>query len=666
VNVLKKLLRNLNQMRRTTIFKQLIYNVVIPVVIALLLLGILNLLNTRNNLVKSNNEKNYFISDEITHVLGFQDLALGILETNLNNKFEVYSNTLVNDIFADSRNIETVDLYQIQRDIGMNPDFEDLYIINRNGIVVNTTFEDNLNRNFFDFGEEYKDFLLGVFDNKEFVSDIFTIEDVTKRIRKYSYQPSLCGKYIIEIGIYSEKADEIIEIINTRKEGISEKAEGISSVDLFIFTGQENWFSWTPSTVKDDHNPVLLKAFKDKSTETIVEKENNKRIHYEYIYMERENSGLYIGSVIRIVADRSAEDRLYRTELLKFLLILGFTLSVVISLIYRKTRVITDPIKKLVENVNRITNGHLNERAEVIGNNEITKLSEHFNDMIAELESYYHELEEKVRQRTAEIMRQKEKIEEQNKHIMDSIYYAKRIQNAILPPDSYVHELLPESFILYKPKDIVSGDFYWLTKKDKFVMVAAVDCTGHGVPGAFMSIVGNNQLNYAVNVKKARTSAKILDELNKGVTNTLREKSGTSSVKDGMDIALCTINNETNTLDFSGAFNPLIQIRNNEVEIIKPDKFPIGAFIEDELQKFTSHEIKLKKGDVYYIFSDGYPDQFGGPDNRKFFAKRFRELLHEIHKKPMTEQKEILDKTIEDWKGDKEQIDDILVIGIRV
>ena len=197
MSVLKKVLRYINQMRRTTIFKQLIYNVVIPVVIALLLLGIINFQNTRRILIKSNDEKNYFISDEITHVLAFQDLALGILETNLNNKFEIYSNTLVNDVFADSRDIETADLAQIQRDIGMNPDFEDLYIINRNGIVVNTTFEDDLNRNFFDFGKEYKDFLLQVFDNHEFVSDLFTIEDVTKRIRKYSYQPSLCGKYRI-------------------------------------------------------------------------------------------------------------------------------------------------------------------------------------------------------------------------------------------------------------------------------------------------------------------------------------------------------------------------------------------------------------------------------------------------------------------------------------
>ena len=193
-------------------------------------------------------------------------------------------------------------------------------------------------------------------------------------------------------------------------------------------------------------------------------------------------------------------------------------------MLYKKTRVITHPIKKLVDKVNRVTDGHLDERADVVGNNEITTLSQKFNSMIEELESYYNELEQKVKDRTAEVVQQKEVIEIKNKHIMDSIRYAKRIQNAILPPDKYVKELLPKSFILYKPKDIVSGDFYWMTKKDNLVIYAAVDCTGHGVPGAFMSIVGNNQLNYAIDVKKAREASKILDCLNQGVVDTLREK----------------------------------------------------------------------------------------------------------------------------------------------
>ncbi len=288
--------------------------------------------------------------------------------------------------------------------------------------------------------------------------------------------------------------------------------------------------------------------------------------------------------------------------------------------------------------------------------------------MIEELESYYNELEQKVKDRTAEVVRQKEEIEIKNKHITDSIRYAKRIQNAILPPENYVKQLLPKSFIFYRPKDIVSGDFYWMTKKNDLSIFAAVDCTGHGVPGAFMSIVGNNQLNYAVDVKKAREANKILDHLNEGVVETLREKGnvGFSGVRDGMDLALCIIDYKEMKLQFSGANNPLCLVRDDEMIQIKGDRMAIGGNFSDELPKFTNHEMDLKKGDVIYTFSDGYPDQFGGHDGRKFMKKRFRELLLKIHKNPIEEQGQMLDDILEEWRGKEEQVDDILVIGVKI
>jgi len=288
--------------------------------------------------------------------------------------------------------------------------------------------------------------------------------------------------------------------------------------------------------------------------------------------------------------------------------------------------------------------------------------------MIEELESYYNELEQKVKDRTAEVVRQKELIEIKNKHIMDSIHYAKRIQNAILPPESYVKKLLPNSFILYRPKDIVSGDFYWMTKKNNLVIYAAVDCTGHGVPGAFMSIVGHNQLNYAVDVKKARNANTILDYLNEGVVETLREKGkeGKTTVKDGMDLALCIIDYKNMKLQFAGANNPLCLIRNNEIIQIKGNRLAIGGGFDDELPKFTNHEIDLQKGDVIYTFSDGYPDQFGGHDGRKFMVKKFRELLLKIHSNPIEDQEKILNDILDEWRGKEEQVDDILVIGVKI
>ncbi len=282
-------------------------------------------------------------------------------------------------------------------------------------------------------------------------------------------------------------------------------------------------------------------------------------------------------------------------------------------------------------------------------------------------------LEAKVIERTEEVVQQKEEIEQKNqelevlyKHVTDSIKYAKRIQEAILPPDSFVKKLLPNSFVLYKPKDIVSGDFYWMDGKNGKSMFAAVDCTGHGVPGAFMSIVGYNILKHTVNNNSFTEPALILDELNNGVSETLHHGHEESQAKDGMDISFCTIDYNKMELQYAGAYNPLYLVRNGELLQTKADKFPIGLFLGTEKKKFTNHTIRLEKGDSIYIFSDGYADQFGGPNGKKFMAGNFRDLLIEASKHPVDKQKEILNKTIEEWRGPLDQVDDILVIGVRV
>ncbi len=225
---------------------------------------------------------------------------------------------------------------------------------------------------------------------------------------------------------------------------------------------------------------------------------------------------------------------------------------------------------------------------------------------------------------------------------------------------------MPNSFIFYSPKDIVSGDFYWVSRMDNKVLVSAVDCTGHGVPGAFMSIVGNNHLNYAINVLKSTRPADILDIVNEGVTNSLRQQSENTVVHDGMDIALCSIDFENKKLEYAGAYNPLYIIRNGEFIIIKADKFPVGGFLDQKLNIFTNHEIDLFKGDFIYIFSDGFADQFGGPRNKKYMYKPFRKLLLDIQDKSVDEQKIIINNELIKWKGNNEQIDDILVIGIKI
>jgi len=656
---------------RTTIFRQLIINIAIPTLLALLIFAVFNFQRTRSQLERSNEEKNRLLVNEVTKILRFQDIAINLIEDEFNNRFREMSSKLVNDYFTNTDNLEDIDLKKIAEKVGMDPDNEDIYIIAEDGIVINTTFTGELGFNLYSLGDNFKKYLAGIRESGEFVTDLFAIEDLTKRPKKYTYQATKDRKYIIELGAYSKQVDEVIQAIEDTKTEMKSETEGIIDVELFLIA--DDPFSMNKNAFEvESQKEILLRAFTDKDTINILEKVDKSWYNYRYIYMERAGikdkpSSLYSqGSVIRIISDLTSQKALLRNEAIKFILVFVVTLIALTILIYRKARVITHPIIKLVENVDRITDGDLRERAEVVGNNEITRLSEKFNMMIAQLESYTYELEEKVKERTVKIEKQKEEIEEQKKHITDSIYYACRIQNAILPSFSMISEHLSNYFILYLPKDIVSGDFYWVHEVDGLFMISAIDCTGHGVPGAFMSIVGFNQLNHVVNVRKARSASKILDELNKGVITTLNENTGENSIKDGMDMALCVLDQKAGKVEFAGANNPLILIRNNMVTRYKGDRFPIGAYEGDDPQKFANNIIDLKSGDCLYLFSDGYADQFGGLDGKKFMYKRFEQLLLEIHALPMDEQKETLNKRLLKWKGSNDQVDDILVIGIKI
>jgi serine phosphatase RsbU (regulator of sigma subunit)/Tfp pilus assembly protein PilF len=270
-----------------------------------------------------------------------------------------------------------------------------------------------------------------------------------------------------------------------------------------------------------------------------------------------------------------------------------------------------------------------------------------------------------------EVERQKHLVDEKNHEILDSITYAKRIQSAILPPQRLIKVFLPNSFVLYKPKDIVAGDFYWLETPSengeivKPIMIAAADCTGHGVPGAMVSVVCNNALNRSVREFGLTEPGKILDKTRELVIEEFQKSD--EEVKDGMDISLCCLNNKT--LSWSGANNPLWIVRNNkngvtELVEVKPDKQPIGKYADTK--SFTTHTIELFENDTLYIFTDGYQDQFGGPKGKKFMAKNLKELLVTIHQESMEKQKQILDNAFTEWVGDLEQIDDVTFIGIRV
>ncbi len=273
---------------------------------------------------------------------------------------------------------------------------------------------------------------------------------------------------------------------------------------------------------------------------------------------------------------------------------------------------------------------------------------------------------EEIELKNAALKEANVEIESKNKDITDSIQYARRIQEAILPEVEFSATFNDSAFVLYQPKDIVSGDFYWMAQTEEHLLFAAVDCTGHGVPGAFVSIVCSNLLSQSVKEYGLIRPDAILNDVNVRLSETLRQRQDESRVRDGMDIALCCIHKKTLHMTFAGAYNPAWIIRGDELTELLPDKFPIGLFEEEELRTFTHKEFQLKKGDRIYVFTDGYSDQFGGELGKKYKRSIFQSFVKDIQHKPIKEHGKLLQEEHYRWRGVNDQIDDILVLGVEL
>ena len=411
---------------------------------------------------------------------------------------------------------------------------------------------------------------------------------------------------------------------------------------------------------------------------------------------------------------------------IKNILYFSFLILIITSLFlsYYFAKRITKPLSNLSASINQYAKSEFKYfpiKYHKSDGFEISMIKESFSLMSQEISQHINFFKEKVEERTSEITKQKNKLLHQkqildtkqselievNKNVTDSLIYAKRIQKALLPPLNLIKKSLVDSFIINIPKDIVSGDFYWvdsieiseikskkliskylLTLENAFVnsieeeeenddyiefeseiencvLFAVADCTGHGVPGALMSVIGVNSLNKIIKEYKIYTPNKILNELNNEVRLTLRQQSDDCEIKDGMDIALCLLNYSTMKLEFAGANLPLYLIRNNELIVYKGDRFPIGFFNGVKVNSFKNNSIDIQEGDVIYLFSDGYYDQFGASTNKKFNIRRFKELLLSIKHLDTVKQKIVLEKTLKDWQGNTFQVDDILILGVK-
>lgn len=301
--------------------------------------------------------------------------------------------------------------------------------------------------------------------------------------------------------------------------------------------------------------------------------------------------------------------------------------------------------------------------------NEISDANKQISSQRDEIQAQMDEIEaqrDEIEAQRDQIEAQHDKLAVHKKEMEDSITYSYRIQKAILPPDYFVKELLPTSFIYYKPKDIVSGDFYFVERVSTKIIFSVVDCTGHGVPGAMMSVIGYNLLKQAVKIKGITDPGQILSFLDKGVTETLRQYKNESGVKDGMDLTVCSLDTERNLLQVAAAYNPLYIARNGEIHKLKADRFPIGSNFDGKCDEYANYEIMLEKGDTLYLTTDGFPDQFGGPENKKYKLGPMKQFFQSICSESKDEQLALIDKEFNTWKGDTYQVDDVCIMGVLI
>ena len=427
------------------------------------------------------------------------------------------------------------------------------------------------------------------------------------------------------------------------------------------------------------------------NTQDTLVTEEGLRVHYQYTFMPRE-SNIYQNSVIRIKSDRSKISEFREKKVILYSIVTSFFIVLLVIVLLFVSNTITKPLARLTKSLNSVSEGSLNERSDAGGSKEIRQLSHRFNQMIENIRNDFHDLEktvkkDKVREtdhldeiqiQKDQIQTQREdllklnknvkesfrKLEEQNKLISDSVHYAHRVENILLPTSTNLEEALRDYFILYKPRNVVGGDFYWAVKVGSKSVVACADCTGHGVPGAFMSIIGITMLNKIVKENHVVDPCEILEQLRVSIIGALLSTEG-HIVRDGVDVSVAVIDHEQNYIDYVGANSPIVLVQDEEIRFVKGSKQSLGSS-SDDLKPFKKERIEYFPGDVLYLFTDGYQDQFGGDQDKKFMIKRLRNLFLRVHELPVAEQKDIINSTIEDWMINSRQVDDMLIIGVKL
>jgi serine phosphatase RsbU (regulator of sigma subunit) len=645
--------------QQKSILRQLLVNILLPVLGLFLVVFFLTYRYGLNKLESDSRKQKANIVAETKNLIAYFDYAMRSHERSFIDRMRQTADSLQNR-FAGIQRLDELDLYEISRQLGLDTSREHIYLINRKLVIVNTTFPKDLGLDFTKLSDNYLSFFGDLFRVGRFKEDRFGLEMNTGRIKKYAFLATKDKKYIIELGFYSPEAENYRKLLLTKIESLGKRYSGIEKVHLYLGV------KGVPDVNMTDKRQIqaYLKCLESKKPQVLItDNDQTTPIEQtEYLFLPVLETKLYAGYILQLDTNNSQEQFLLSELFWRFLiffLLTGVFLSVVV---YIRARKITRPIVELSEMTKSVNTGNLMEHISIKGSSELESLSDNFNNMIDSLRVSYEGLEEKVAIRTDELYQQKVLVEHKNQEIVDSINYARFIQQALLPSSSEVTSYFNHSYVYYAPKDIIAGDFYWFDHANETTWFAVADCTGHGVPGAMVSVLCINALNQQLAEDRTISSGVLLDKVRDFVVKTLNKEQG--SVKDGMDISLCCYHHPSKQLQWSGANNPLWLVRNGELIPYLPNKQPIGMF--ENAEPFTTHQLQLEKNDLIVLFTDGYADQFGGPKGKKYKYAPLKELIVSHADIPVKELGMLLEETFTDWKGDLEQTDDVCVMVIRI
>jgi len=573
--------------------------------------------------------------------------------------------------------------------------FYDVFLIDhKTGNVVYTVYKE------FDFGSSL---LNGPFNKTNF-ADCFkkaclikikgevNLVDFSAYLPSYNEHASFMacpifdGKDMIGVLAFQMPIDKINSIMTSNRQwsnvGLGKTGETyiigedykLRNQSRFLIEDSLNYFKMlndigtdkaTIANIKNFHSTIGLQEVNTQGTKDALAGNTNTKFFDDYrgvAVLSAYKPLKILGMNWAIMSEIDEAEAFSHVVNLRNYIIQGFVglLLIVFLVSFLVSKQITKPLKELTIDAAEISNGNFDVVLNTNTKDEIGTLADGFRKMQISISNLVHGLEDTVRERTAEVVMQKDIIEEKQKEVLDSINYAKRIQYTLLANDSFLRKYLSDHYVIFKPKDIVSGDFYWATKTDTNFYLAVCDSTGHGVPGAFMSLLNISFLNEAINEKKIIEPNKILDYVRQRLIKNISKDGG----QDGMDAILLCFDLKTREVTYAAANNAPVLIRAGEIIEYEADKMPVGIGIRNE--PFKLFKIDAVKDDILLIYTDGFADQFGGPKGKKFKYKQLKENLVANHHLPLIEQKEKLVSVFEKWKGDLEQVDDVCVIGIKI